>query len=300
MKTKVIIVACVKGGVGKTTLVAAMGDVLARKMEQKVLLIDSDPQANLSRRFGYDDRNPVNNSLDVYMLTEMEALNGKGERIEAQNFISPCAKYSRRLNSKAKTYENLDIVVADKVMDQIYSQYAGTGNAGSILIKFINNIKKLNIYDYIIIDTQPNISFIMQELLKAADYVITPVTPNVDAFAGANSIGLAYNKALEEKRVYNPDANIEFLGALINKNKNNTIVSRELRSEIDHIWKDNEIFETVIPNSQDVESSEFKKAAPVTIAYPASSASIKLVAATHEIVDKINKLEKKYKGAAQA
>ena len=101
MKTKVIIVACVKGGVGKTTLVAAMGDVLARKMEQKVLLIDSDPQANLSRRFGYDDRNPVNNSLDVYMLTEMEALNGKGERIEAQNFISPCAKYSRRLNSAA-------------------------------------------------------------------------------------------------------------------------------------------------------------------------------------------------------
>ena len=44
MGTKIIIVANNKGGVGKTSSVAALGDVLARKMDKKVLLIDADSQ----------------------------------------------------------------------------------------------------------------------------------------------------------------------------------------------------------------------------------------------------------------
>ena len=48
----VITIATNKGGAGKTTSTAAIADILARR-EHRVLLIDADPQGNLSKRFGF-------------------------------------------------------------------------------------------------------------------------------------------------------------------------------------------------------------------------------------------------------
>lgn len=73
MNTKIIIMANNKGGVGKTSSVAAIGDVLARKLGRKVLLIDADPQGNLSRRFGYSVSAPVDTTLEVFLQSEYDA-----------------------------------------------------------------------------------------------------------------------------------------------------------------------------------------------------------------------------------
>ena len=70
MNTKIILMANNKGGVGKTSSVAAIGDVLARKMGKKVLLIDADPQGNLSRRFGYGVATSVRTTLEVFLQSE--------------------------------------------------------------------------------------------------------------------------------------------------------------------------------------------------------------------------------------
>ncbi len=62
-----------KGGVGKTTSTANVGACLALR-KKKVLLIDLDPQGNLSMHLGID---PHNNALSIYQI-----INGKNSASE--------------------------------------------------------------------------------------------------------------------------------------------------------------------------------------------------------------------------
>ena len=70
----IISVANQKGGCGKTTTVANLGSVLAEK--HRVLLIDIDPQGNLTTHFGIDKSSLKSTIYDVM-------LNGGGLKLQS-------------------------------------------------------------------------------------------------------------------------------------------------------------------------------------------------------------------------
>lgn len=138
-----------KGGVGKTTTTLNLGAALV-KLDQKVLVIDADTQANLTIASGLS-KNSVEGSLfNLLSYTLM------GEILEKEKFIK-------------KSAQGFDIISSNKLLSGIISEL----QEPNILLKGIDNIKEY--YDYILIDCMPAIGAMTINSVYAADGVIIPL-----------------------------------------------------------------------------------------------------------------------------
>lgn len=135
----VIAVANQKGGVGKTTTTFSLGVALS-KMGKKVLLIDVDPQADLTTCMGWYQQDEF--SLTISDLMEHEI-----------NDIS--------INSKAAILhhkENVDLIPSNLDFSTMEMKLVNAMSREQIMKRCINNLKKD--YDYIILDCQPSLGMI--------------------------------------------------------------------------------------------------------------------------------------------
>jgi chromosome partitioning protein len=147
---KVISVINHKGGVGKTTSTANIGSGL-QKLGKKVLLIDFDPQSNLTVNLGIDPREIENNSHgNIY-----EALHGK--------YPLPVIECANGVHLVSST---LDLSVAEmKLINEPAREF--------ILSRLINPVKLK--YDFILIDCPPSLGFLTLNALTASQSAIIPV-----------------------------------------------------------------------------------------------------------------------------
>ena len=146
MKAKVITVANQKGGVGKTSSTASIGDALAI-LGKRVLLIDLDAQQNLT-----------------FMITHNE---------EPESSI-----YDTLVNNAPlpiiNVRQNLDIVPASLELARaeidMASKIAREGILKSALEPHLDN------YDYILLDCSPSLGIVVTNALVASDRLYTPLT----------------------------------------------------------------------------------------------------------------------------
>jgi chromosome partitioning protein len=171
-----------KGGVSKTTSTICLGGLLAESA--KVLLIDLDPQGNLTTGLGIE--------VEDAQLTTYEVIT---EQCSTAAAIAPTQ------------IKNLDILPADITLAKGETEILGKVGNFCLLKEQLESI--LDQYDHILIDCPPSLGLLTINALTVADHVLVPVQCQFFALKGL----AALLETIESvKKRLNP--NIAILGVL--------------------------------------------------------------------------------------
>lgn len=159
---KIIAIANQKGGVGKTTTAMNLAASLA-VLEQRVLLIDADPQANATSGLGFD---PQNITLGIYECLVDE--------------VSP-----KDVILKTET-PNLDILPAHIDLVGAELEMINLPNREKMMRLVVQKVE--NDYDFILIDCSPSLGLLTVNALSAASSVVIPVQCEYFAMEGLGKL----------------------------------------------------------------------------------------------------------------
>ena len=223
-KCKIITVANQKGGTAKTTTACNLGNALADK-GNRVLLVDIDPQSNLSMSFGIERPDELTMSMNnlLTMIMDGEALPDKSEYIVngGRLDIIPC---------------NINLSVTEI---NLRNEVGGEHTLSELLEPLRSE------YEYVIIDTNPYLGLLTINALAACDEVIVPVSPQLWSATGLTDL---LKTIFKVKKKINP--RIEIAGILLTICDERTRLFKEAKSLLDEHYGDKvKIFSTHIPNT---------------------------------------------------
>jgi chromosome partitioning protein len=161
-----------KGGVGKTTLAANIGNEIAEIAQTNVLLVDTDPQCNLTQIF-YDAEqlDKIHPSLTIFATFRTDGASGPDP--------FP-ADLSVRVSPRDARF-HIDLVRGSFETFR-FGVVSGPAMARALLANFKDFIAKAKEqYKFVILDTNPCSTFTTVCSLSVADYVVAPVT--LDTFS---------------------------------------------------------------------------------------------------------------------
>jgi chromosome partitioning protein len=242
-----------KGGVGKTTTTLNVGAILAQKMA-RVLLIDADPQASLTKGLGVD---PAKIEYTVY-----EVLLNPGQGTEF---------------ATVELDLGLRLVPANKRLKGAQDALAGKMGREFLLKKALRTVRPD--YDYILIDTPPNLGLLTANALVAAEVVIVPVQAHYYAMEALPEL----EETIDLIKEANPKLHVGgFVCTFIDRRTNlSRLVEKQLRDRYAEL-----VFETVIPLTTNLaEAPAFGE--PISVYAPGSAGAM----AYAQLVDE---LERRY------
>ena len=221
---RTIAIANQKGGVGKTTTTFNLGVALA-KQGKRVLVVDVDPQSNLTTYAGWYDENELK-----YTLTDLMEQSMNDDEIKIKESI---------LHHK----ENVDLIPSNLSLSALENSLTYAMSREYTLRNCLSSIK--DDYDYILLDCQPSLGMLTINALASANSVIIPVQSEYFALRGMTDLFKIINKV---RRQINPTLKIE--GALLTLVDSRANLPKEIATQL----KDNygsilNLFNTQIPRA---------------------------------------------------
>ncbi len=227
----IIAVSNQKGGVSKTTTTFNLGACLSMNHDRKILLVDIDPQSNLSEYLGYEpDGKPTMTNLIM-----AACMNGTVDPDLTKSAVRFCEE------------TGVDYIPADINLASSETMMS-TALSRETIIRRILSDEITNEYDFVLIDCLPSLGTLLINALAAADRVLIPVQTQKFAMDGLTALENLFQQI---RATINPKASIIGILPVMTEK---TTVCRAAMTSLEEKYGEL-LFETAISKSVDAQKS---------------------------------------------
>jgi chromosome partitioning protein len=219
MTNNIIAVANQKGGVAKTTTAINLGASLALA-KRRVLLIDLDPQGNLTSGVGLKDRTVPGNTIYEALLDD---------QLDPRELILPTA------------VDHLSVIGADRNLTGAEIELVTRPRRELRLRRVVEALR--DEFDLILIDSPPSLGLLTLNALVAADSVLVPLNCEYFALEGIAELLSTIDRVRE---AFNPRLHLE--GVLLTMYDDRTNLGQQVSANIREYFG-SQVYTTVIPRN---------------------------------------------------
>lgn len=253
-----------KGGTGKTTSCFNLAGALALNPENRILLVDGDPQCNLTNDSGIDCSDMSRNNIRTIF---------ENRNIEPDELI---------IKSPIEKMPNIDIIPSNILLIKTEMQLVSIAGREKLLANYFKkNEEYFSQYTHIIFDTNPNIGVVNQNIFYYVESIILVSDVSLNAIQGAELFSFLWEESIETLGISN---NIKAL--VINNFDKRINLAKDLQ---DYYLSEDEfkqiLIETPIPGSVAMKDTSINHM-PIVVLQPQHQASIAVKRVVKELISK--------------